>query len=49
MIGDCTWDELDTRMSRVPSIAPDAVPDRVRRRRQRLRRLRDEAAAEAHG
>jgi hypothetical protein len=42
-IGDCTWDELDTRVSRVPSVVPAFVPDRVQRRRRRLRALRDEA------
>lgn len=40
-IGDCTWDELDTRGSRVPSVVPAFVPERVQRRRQRLRELRD--------
>lgn len=40
-IGDHTWDELDTRVSRVPSVVPSFVPDRVQRRRQRLRALRE--------
>lgn len=40
-IGDCTWDELDTRVSRVPSVVPSFVPDRVQQRRRRLRALRE--------
>ncbi len=39
-IGDCTWEELDTRVSRIPSVVTAFVPDRVRRRRRRLHALR---------
>ena len=46
-IGDCTWDELDTRVSRVPSVVPTFVPDRVRRRRERLRALHETGEAGA--
>jgi hypothetical protein len=45
-IGETTWDELDTRVSHVRSIVPEFVPARVRRRRERLRALRDELRAD---
>jgi hypothetical protein len=48
-IGDCTWEELDTRASRIPSVVPAFVPDRVERRRQRLRALRQARRAETPG
>jgi len=49
VIGDCTWDELDTRVSSVPSIVPEFVPARVRQRRQRLRAMRDALEAASDG
>lgn len=45
-IGESTWEELDTRVSRVPSLVPDFVPARVLRRRQRLRKLREALEAD---
>jgi hypothetical protein len=45
-IGDCTWEELDTRVSPIPSVVTVFVPDRVQRRR-RLLALRDEHRAAA--